>query len=52
MNLILQILPVFHGGSDDLNHALAHLSWKELAIGFGIVLAIFVLILLTVIFTE
>lgn len=43
---------VFHGGSDDLNHALAHLSWKELAIGFGLVIAIFLVILIIAVVTR
>ncbi|MFB6242204.1 MAG: hypothetical protein ABEJ36_05395 [Candidatus Nanosalina sp.] len=38
--------PVFHGGDDDLNNALAHLSWKEMAIMTGIILGVFALILL------
>ncbi|QKQ98377.1 hypothetical protein GKQ38_02510 [Candidatus Nanohaloarchaea archaeon] len=52
MSSIFQIPSVFHGGGDDLNHALAHLSWKELAIGFGIVIAIFLIILLTAVVTK
>jgi hypothetical protein len=51
MNLISQIPSVFHGG-DDLNHALAELSWKEMALGIGIVLGIFLLILLIAIIIE
>lgn len=46
MKPVSQIPYIFHGGDDDLNHALASLSWKEMAAGFGIVLAIFLLIVL------
>ena len=49
----MAIIPsVFHGGSDDLNHALSHLSWKELAIGFGIVIAVFLIVLLVAAVTK
>lgn len=52
MNLIFQIIPsIFHGG-DDLDHALTHLSWKEMALGIGIFIVIFVLILLIALFAE
>lgn len=45
--IIASNLPsIFHGGDDELNEALAHLSWKEMAIMTGIVLGIFVLTLL------
>lgn len=52
MGLISQIPSVFHGGDDNLNHALAHLSWKEMAIMAGIVLGVFVLILLAALAME
>jgi len=48
----LGIPSVFHGGSDDLNHALNHLSWKELAIGFGIVITVFLIVLLIALTAE
>jgi len=47
MIYLLQISPVLHGGSDDLNHALVYLTWREMATGFGLVLLTFLLILLT-----
>lgn len=52
MLAFLDVPSVFHGGDDDLNHALAHLSWKELAIGFVITIAIFLVILLIAVITE
>jgi hypothetical protein len=52
MSPVFQIPSVFHGGGDDLNHALAELSWKEMAFGVGIVLGIFLLILLIAIIIE
>lgn len=47
-----EISSVFHGGGDDLNHALAHLSRKELAIGFVIVIAVFLIVLLVALTVE
>lgn len=44
--------PVFHGGDDDLNHALAHLSWKELALGAGIVLGFTIAIFVAAVLTQ
>jgi hypothetical protein len=43
---------VLHGGGDDLNHALASLSWKEMAIMTGIALGIFILVLLIALIAE
>jgi hypothetical protein len=52
MTTPFEIPSVFHGGNDDLNHALAQLSWKELAIGFGIIIAIFLVVILTALAVE
>lgn len=40
---------VFHGG-DDLNDALAHLSWKEMAFMAGAILLLTVLIIVSAAF--
>lgn len=52
MIYLLQISPVLHGGSDDLNHALVYLTWREMATGFGLVLLTFLLILLTALILQ
>lgn len=38
-----------HGGEDDLNHAMMHLSWKEILAGFLIMIMVFLIILLAVV---
>lgn len=43
---------VFHGGGDDLNRALSHLSWKEMTLGAGIALGVLIVIVATVVLTQ
>lgn len=52
MNPVFQIPSVLHGGNDDLNHALAHLSWKEMGLGVGLVLIVFIVIILIALVTQ
>ncbi|WEL23102.1 hypothetical protein [Candidatus Nanohalovita haloferacivicina] len=51
MSLVFQIPSVFHGG-DDLNHALAELSWKEMAIMTAILFGITALIIIIALLVE
>jgi hypothetical protein len=48
----LETPSVFHGGGDDLNHALAHLSWKEMVLGVAIVFGIFLITILLALITN
>ncbi len=52
MSHVLVFPPVFHGGDDDLNHALAHLSWKEMVMMALVLLTIFLLILLLAVMMQ
>jgi hypothetical protein len=52
MSPVFQIPSVFHGGNDDLNHALAELSWKEMAIMTAILFGITALIIIVAVLVE